>query len=427
MKKIKVILGIGLGLTLAAAAFAASDGFIRQPNRTDSALGATDAYAAMLQADQAREIQDWAGAIAGYRDALRRYRLLVSSHPDWEPETVRYRIAYCAGQIEAIGRTMGKSASELVTKSMPVSQSDGEAYREQYLALRHENQYLRQRLVEIESDQTGPRAATNGVGEVQKLKKENERLQRRLAALTSAESGAQTNAWAARIEKLNKERAALVRVNELLKQEIEKAKAKAQGPASAAVAVPPPGVPEVLQKMRAALAQERAGNFITALDIYERIISERPAYAEALKAKGRCLLQLGHFEEAAAVFRDAAAANRDDVQSRVLLGATYCLAGKYNTAVEVLTPLVAKDPSNARAQNAIGAAWMGLGDMRAAKVALEKAVSLSPRLADAHFNLAQVLLAAGPENADKARDHYRKAMALGAQSDEKLAKALGLL
>ena len=94
-------------------------------------------------------------------------------------------------------------------------------------------------------------------------------------------------------------------------------------------------------------------------------------------------------------------------------------------AIDVLTPLVVNNPSDARARSAIGAAWMGLGDVRAAKIALEKAVSLNPQLADAHFNLAQVLLAADPANATKARQHYLDAMALGAVADEELAKTLG--
>jgi protein O-GlcNAc transferase len=148
-------------------------------------------------------------------------------------------------------------------------------------------------------------------------------------------------------------------------------------------------------------------------------------FYNALNPAWQIHAETGKLDEAVAIFRAVTFANRDDAQAWVLLGTAYCLAGKYNPAVEVLTPLVVNDPSNARAQNAIGAAWMGLGDTRAAKVALEKAVSLDPELADAHFNLAQVLLATGPENEDKARQHYRKAMALGAPADEELAKTLG--
>lgn len=410
---------------LAMALLAAPIGFAQQTNQTDSPPAATDAYAAMVHADELRDNEDWAGAISGYRDALGLYRRLAASQSDWEPETVQYRINYCANQIEKIGRTTGQSATELVTNSMPASPSDSEDFRERYFALVQENQYLRQRQIEMESDLTGSQAATESPDEFEKLKAENKQLQDKLAALTVAESDAQTNELTDRIGNLDEERAALVAENKALKQQLEKA--IVEGHAAAAELSQPAGNQEVLRKMHEGLAQERSGNYAGALGIYEQILSGRPSYAEALKARGRCLLQQGKIDEAVAVLRAATFANRDDAQSRVLLGTAYCLAWKYNPAVEVLTPLVVNDPSDARAQNAIGAAWMGLGDARAAKIALEKAVSLDPELADAHFNLAQVLCATGPANEDMARQHYHKAMALGAPADEELAKKLGSL
>ena len=277
-----------------------------------------------------------------------------------------------------------------------------------------ENQDLRQRQLELEGDMTGSSAATNGAGELEKAKAETEQLKNKLAAATAE--------LEARIGKLDAERAALAAENETLKQQVEEV---ITGRAAAVELPPPTGAPEVLQKMHEGLAQERFGNPAGALVIYEQVLSARPAYAEALKARGRCLLQMGKIDEAVAVLRPVVLANRDDAQSQVLLGIANCLAGKYKPAVEVLTPLVVIDPSNARAQNAIGAAWMGLGDIRSAKVALEKAVSLDPELADAHFNLAQVLLVSDPASADQALQHYRKAIALGAPADEELAKKLG--
>jgi Flp pilus assembly protein TadD len=187
-----------------------------------------------------------------------------------------------------------------------------------------------------------------------------------------------------------------------LKQELQKA--KSAKPVLAVTEVRSSSAEDVRRQMLDGLAQERVGDFTAALGLYDKVISARPAYAEALKARGRCLLQMGKFDEAAAVFRRVATANPDDGASRVFLGVTHCLAGKFNQAIEVLNPLVVDDPSNALAQNAIGAAWMGLGDTRAAKVALEKAVSLDPELSDARFNLAQVLVAGGPNDTNKARE-----------------------
>lgn len=425
MKNNQAVQRMGLALMLAVAPFAPPAGFAQETNRPDSPPSATAAYAAMAQADESRDNEDWVGAISAYRDALGLYRRLAASRPDWESETVRYRINYCANQIEKIGRTTGQSATELVTNSTPTpaSASDGDGFLERYSALVQENQYLRQRQIEMESDMSGPETATNTFGEIEKLKTENKQLQNKIAELTTAESGAKTKELAAQIGKLDEERAALSAENEALKQKLEEG--IAEGPAAVDELPQTSGGRDVLLKMHEGLAQERSGNYAGALGIYEQLLAVRPSYAEALKAKGRCLLQQGKIDDAVVIFRAAAFANRDDAQARVLLGTAYCLAGKYNPAVEVLTPLVVNDPSDARAQNAIGAAWMGLGDARSAKVALEKAVSLDPELADAHFNLAQVLFATGPANEDMARQQYRKAMALGAPADEELAKTLG--
>jgi tetratricopeptide (TPR) repeat protein len=424
MKKSKMVERIGVGLMLAVALLAAPAGFAQETKQTDSPPAATDAYAAMTQADESRDNEDWAGAISGYRDALGLYRRLASSRPDWEPEAVRYRISYCANQIEKIGRTTGQSASELVTNSAPSSPADSEGFRERYFALVQENQYLRQRQIEMESDTTGSHAVTNDSGTIEKLKAENEELQNKLATSTPPDSGAQTAELNARIGKLDEERTALAAENEALKQQLEAA--ITQGPAAAVELPEAAGAQDVREKMHEGLLQERSGNPAGALAIYEQVLSARPLYVEAVKARGRCLLQQGKSDEAIAIFRAVTFADRDDSQALVLLGTAYCLAEKYSAAVEVLTPLVVNDPSNALAQNAIGAAWMGMGDARSAKIALEKAVSLDPELADARFNLAQVLVAGDPNDADRAREHYRKALVLGAQPDAELQKQLGV-
>lgn len=418
----QLVLGLILGgLFLAAPAHGA---FGRKPKQEEGPpRAAMDAYSAMTQADAARDNEDWPGAISAYREALGLYRGLAASRPEWEPETVKYRIAYCASQIEMIGRETGQSADELVTNSVAAeTPTDEEGFRERYFALLQENQYLRQRQTEMESDMGGVIVSTNGSGGADQLKAENEKLLAEIAELKASGSGPRDTELAARIGALDAERAALAGENEALKQRLEEA--IMEGPSAEAAAGAQDATQEVLTRMREALAQERAGNPSAALEIYASVLKARPAYAEALKGKARCLLQQKKTYEAVAILRFVAFANRDDAQAQVLLGTAYCMAGQYNPAVEVLTPLVVKDPSNAHAQNAIGAAWMGLGDKRSAKTALEKAVALDPELADAHFNLAQVLVGTDAAGDEQARQHYRKAMSLGVPPDEELAKAL---
>ena len=417
------------GWLIAMMGLLAPVGFAQQANPEGAPPAATDAYAAMSQADEARDNEDWAGAISGYRDALGLYRRLAASRPDWEPETVRYRISYCATQIEKIGRTTGQSAAELVTNSMSpqvsaAPESDVENLRERYSALMQENEYLRKRQMEMEGEITGSPAAPEAHGEIEKLKAENAELQKKLAAAPAAADSTQAHELAARANQLGEQCVALTAENEALKQQLEKAMADAA--VAAAGFTRPPEVQNVLQRMHEGLAQERNGNYADARAIYDPILLARPSYAEAFKAKGRCLLQERNFDEAVAALRAAVCVNPNDPQARLLLGTAYGLAEKYQSAVDVLTPLVAEDPSNARAQSAIGAAWAGLGDTRSAKAALEKALALDPELADAHFNLAQVLQASGPANMEKARLHYRNAVTLGSPADEELAKKLGL-
>ena len=82
MKKITAVQWIGFALMLGVALCAPPAGFAQQTNQSDSSAVAMDAYAAMIQADESRDNEDWAGAISGYRDALGLYRRLAVSQPE---------------------------------------------------------------------------------------------------------------------------------------------------------------------------------------------------------------------------------------------------------------------------------------------------------------------------------------------------------
>jgi hypothetical protein len=55
---------------------------------------------------------------------------------------------------------------------------------------------------------------------------------------------------------------------------------------------------------------------------------------------------------------------------------------------------------------------------------LEEALARDATLAEAHYNLAQVLLHATPSARDEARHHYREALRLGGEPDADLARRL---
>lgn len=73
--------------------------------------------------------------------------------------------------------------------------------------------------------------------------------------------------------------------------------------------------------------------------------------------------------------------------------------GDYATALRTARDLVAAEPGNAAAQHLFGICLRHAGDLAAARVALERAIALSPEQSAVHFSLASVDLAEGKTEA----------------------------
>lgn len=80
------------------------------------------------------------------------------------------------------------------------------------------------------------------------------------------------------------------------------------------------------------------------------------------------------------------------VLATALAGATVDRNRDYRSAIALWTDTVQKNPTNARAHAALGAAWLQQGNGPRAIASLERALQLDPRTADAHNNLANALL-----------------------------------
>ncbi|OQW95065.1 MAG: hypothetical protein BWK77_08195 [Verrucomicrobia bacterium A1] len=417
----------------------------------ESERALSDAYVALVQADQARDAQDWKKAIAGYREALDRYQRLSKKHPDWEPDIVQYRITYCGNQVEAITTRTGRSQKEWLAQADPAAESDS-AYREKYMALLKENQYLHQRLTELQdeagdAEEESPALEAGGeaadTNALEQLRRENEQLRAELDTAGTASTADASDALAlqAAQDELTRLRSQFTRSKEdadELREKAEKA-AKLQlqveslrrqneglttvlketSESSGSISDT-----DILKLMRASLAQERQGNHAAALSIYERAAASRPSYAAAQTARARCLLNLGRTEEAIAVLQVAAAGNPGDRETRLLMGLALCANSQFAQAADALKVLVRDEPSSAWAHSALGSAWMGVGDLKAAAAELKRAISLDDTLPDPHFNFAQVLNAGSPPDRESARAHYRRALELGAASDSELDRLL---
>jgi tetratricopeptide (TPR) repeat protein len=192
-------------------------------------------------------------------------------------------------------------------------------------------------------------------------------------------------------------------------------------PPKPAIRISPAEINALTSKAR---AYENEGNFDAAVYAYDRLLAARPADVDALAAKGRCLLGSGRADEAVLALQRAVELAPDHVRLRMVLGVAYVSAAEFDKAVRLLRQVIAREAGNADAHAALGAAWMGLGNIGEARAELQKALQINPSLRDAHFNLAQVLCAEDTPDRTRAGQHYRRALALGAEPDPVLESVI---
>ncbi len=150
--------------------------------------------------------------------------------------------------------------------------------------------------------------------------------------------------------------------------------------------------------------------------------SGRQAGLRAVKAKACALMEDEDPEEARTVLLAALKQTPDDTGLRILLGIAQCRLGRFRDAQSLMQSLLADFPDNAVAQTVLGSALFGLGRHADAATALKRALSADPTQQEAHYNLAQVMLAMDPPDNDAADFYYRKALALGGQPDSLLER-----
>jgi len=152
----------------------------------------------------------------------------------------------------------------------------------------------------------------------------------------------------------------------------------------------------------------------------KRVVSEEER-KEAVE-----LIKQGKSEEARKMLIDAIKRQPDDIELRMLIATAQCQQGQFVDAVLILEQLVQELPSNAKAFLMLSTAYFGMGDFPAAKRSIERAIALNPGSREAHYNLAQLLLAINAEDQSLAQQHYQQAVDLGADVDEDLEAVLGI-
>ncbi|NQU40177.1 MAG: hypothetical protein HQ523_09520 [Lentisphaerae bacterium] len=145
---------------------------------------------------------------------------------------------------------------------------------------------------------------------------------------------------------------------------------------------------------------------------------------EELLIGARSKLEQGEAEAARDLLLKGFEVDPDNVALRLLAGLAQCQARKFGDAIYLLGELANEQPSNAAVHVSLAAACFGSGDSGRAQMELETAVRLEPDMADAHYNLAQLLLTTPTPDLDAVDRHYRRARHLGTPPDLRVESAL---
>lgn len=144
----------------------------------------------------------------------------------------------------------------------------------------------------------------------------------------------------------------------------------------------------------------------------------------AVKSEANRLMKEGDMLPAIKMLNEAVELIPGESELEILLAVAYCQDGRYAEAIPLLTPYDVWRPKNSAALLTLGMAHMGLGQIGEARDATEKALHIKPDSADGHYNLAQILISILPPDAEGAREHYQRALELGAPVDAELENAL---
>ncbi len=141
-----------------------------------------------------------------------------------------------------------------------------------------------------------------------------------------------------------------------------------------------------------------------------------------LLLRGQTAYRAGRFEEAAAAFRAALAAEPESVRARVNLGSALAGAGRREDAVAIFREAVALDPDNRAARFNLGVLLAQAGDAAGAAETLARVVELEPGDVEARLELARVRRRLG--QAEQALSEAARAVGIDpARPDARLLEA----
>lgn len=144
----------------------------------------------------------------------------------------------------------------------------------------------------------------------------------------------------------------------------------------------------------------------------------------AVKSEANRMMKANDMIPAISLLMEAVELMPTETDLVVLLAVADCRDGRFEDAVKLMAPFDVWKAKNSDALLTLGTAYMGLGEIGKARDATEKALSIKADSAEAHYNLAQILVTITPADVSGAQEHYQRALELGAPVDLDFENAL---
>jgi len=182
--------------------------------------------------------------------------------------------------------------------------------------------------------------------------------------------------------------------------------------------------PAVSKAAQSALTAFAKNDLETARKEFTRLLTLDPDNLTGLVNLGTVEYRLKHLPEAERLLKRAVRIEPEASMAWWTLGVVYCDQEKLDAALAALSQAVLLDPNNANAHNYLAVVVGKEGWTDGAEHEFQRAIELAPDSAEAHFNLALLYIQRDPPAVELARQHYHKAIALGAAPDSLIENAL---
>ncbi len=148
------------------------------------------------------------------------------------------------------------------------------------------------------------------------------------------------------------------------------------------------------------------------------------AVVSAVKSEANRMMKVNDLIPAIELLTEAVELMPSETDLVILLAVADCRDSRFNDAVKLMSPFDVWRAKNADALLTLGTAYMGLGEIGKARDAMDKSLAIAPNSAEAHYNLAQILITINPPDVPNAQEHYQRAVELGAPVDLDFENAL---